>query len=41
MNFKVTILASGQTEFFGTYQQAWDWVCSRYGFDSVRIEEVR
>lgn len=38
--FKVTILASGRTEFFSTYQRAWDWVCERFGFSSVSIEEV-
>ena len=39
MNFKLTILASGKTEFFATYQQAWDWACERFGLSSVRIEE--
>lgn len=41
MNFKVTIVASGEKKYFHTYQQAWDWVCQRFGFSSVRIEEIR
>jgi hypothetical protein len=40
MSFKVTILASGRTELFSTYQQAHDWVTERFGFSSVSIEEV-
>jgi hypothetical protein len=41
MNFKVTVLASGKTEFFRTYEQAESWADARYGRMSYRIEEVR